>query len=108
MAWIHAAVGVMALGFVIDRFGIVVRNVLPELGPKVYSRAFSFWSGTVLVLAGVLMVGVAAIRFTIFAVHYRHSERTFPGPGLLLAIIFTIVLIAAGTAIFMYLLSFAG
>lgn len=40
----------MALGFVIDRFGLVLRQILPEDG-DVLPRSFSFLMGASLVLS---------------------------------------------------------
>ena len=37
MAWVRTALSLMALGFVIDRFGLVLRQVLPEAGPELHS-----------------------------------------------------------------------
>jgi putative membrane protein len=108
MAWIRAAVGIMALGFVIDRFGIVVRNVLPQVGPKIYPKEFSFWAGAGLVVLGVLMAVVASIRYADFALRYRRGRGTWPGPGLFWGIVFTLAVAAAGAVIFVYLVMFAG
>ena len=45
MAWVRTALGLMALGFVTDRFGIVVRQTLPQAAPHVQSKAFCFGRG---------------------------------------------------------------
>jgi len=45
MAWIRTALGLMALGFVIDRFGLVLRMTLPEAGPRLHPKAFSRGGG---------------------------------------------------------------
>ena len=49
MAWIRAALGLMALGFVIDRFGLVVRTMAPHAGRTVQTSTLSFLSGAGLV-----------------------------------------------------------
>ena len=46
MAWIRVALALMALGFVIDRFGLVVRQLMPELKAQTTSPLFSFQDGT--------------------------------------------------------------
>lgn len=96
----------MALGFVIDRFGIVVRNVLPTIGPQVYPQTFSFWAGTSLVILGAALALTAAVRYAVFAVRYRRGSDTAPGPGLLLGIVFTVAIVAVGVVIVVYLVTF--
>ncbi len=105
MAWIRAALAMMALGFVIDRFGLVVHSMAPQLGKTVQSSALSFMAGAGLVVVGVLTAVIAAVRYGHFAWRYRQSGDTEPGYGLSLAIIFTAVVAVAGAAIAGYLMT---
>ncbi|MGH8217271.1 MAG: YidH family protein [Steroidobacteraceae bacterium] len=51
-AWVRTALGMMALGFVIDRFGLVLRMLPRQAGSAEGPAQHSFWAGTVLVLGG--------------------------------------------------------
>jgi uncharacterized membrane protein YidH (DUF202 family) len=63
MAWVRVALGMMALGFVIDRFGLVLRMMPCQASMATHPTAYSFLTGTVLVLGGAVMAIVAAIRY---------------------------------------------
>ncbi|HUJ87986.1 MAG TPA: DUF202 domain-containing protein [Burkholderiales bacterium] len=99
MAWIRAALGLMALGFVIDRFGLVVRAMALQPGKVIQTSALSFLARAGLVILGALMAVVAAVRYTHFAWRYRQSGDTDPGYGLSPAIFFTLVVALAGAVI---------
>jgi putative membrane protein len=63
LAWIRTGLALMGFGFVVARFGMILR----ELGSttaamSVKSSGFSLWTGTVLVLIGVLVNGVSAFQ----------------------------------------------
>ena len=105
MAWIRAALAMMALGFVIDRFGLVVHAVAPQLGKAVQSSAMSFLAGAGLVVVGALLAMVAAVRYAHFAWRYKRSGDTEPGYGLSFALVFTVVVAVAGAIIAAYLMT---
>jgi putative membrane protein len=92
MAWIRSSVGLMALGFVIDRLGLVMRHAFPGQGEHLYPQAFSFWAGTLLVCCGALMAFVAAGRYLHFAIAYRRARDTRPRHGILMGVLFAAVL----------------
>jgi putative membrane protein len=103
MAWIRSALGLMALGFVIDRFGLIFRQTLPEAGPQLYPKAFSFWMGTLIVMLGVLMAMVAAVRYFRFARDYHRYGSTRPGHGIYAGVLFTVILALIGLLVVVFL-----
>ncbi len=103
MAWVRTSLGLMALGFVIDRFGLILRQAMPEGGPRVHPRAFSFWAGTVLVLFGATMAAVAAVRYLRFALAYRREGGTDPRSGILVGVLFTALVAVFGVVIAFFL-----
>jgi len=107
MAWVRTALGLMALGFVIDRFGLVLHQIAPDAGAEHHSRAFSFWAGTIIVLVGAVMALVAALRYWRFASDYRHdrTHTTRPGHGILMGVVFTIVISLVGFVVATFLLT---
>jgi len=108
MAWVRTALGLMALGFVIDRFGLVLRQLAPHAAaPPPHSETFSFWAGTTLVLVGALMALVAALRYWRFATSYRHDQATRPGHGILLGVAFTGVIALLGFVVAAFLYTFS-
>lgn len=107
MAWIRCALGLMALGFVIDRFGLVLRQVLPKVGPVLHPTAFSFWAGTVMVMLGVVMALVASVRYLRFALAYSRDGATAPGSGLVVGSLFSIAVAIFGVIIAWFLVTAA-
>ena len=108
MAWIRSALGLMALGFVIDRFGIVLRQTLPEVGPRLHPPAFSFWAGTVMVMLGVVMALVACVRYLRFGLAYNRQGETDPRNGILVGVVFTAAVALFGLVIVWFLLTATG
>jgi putative membrane protein len=107
MAWIHAALGFMALGFVIDRFGLVVRITASKSDHALLPTRLSFLAGAGLVMVGAFMAMVAAVRYTHFAWRYCRTGDTEPGYGLCTAIGFTVIAALMGALISAYLVNAA-
>jgi putative membrane protein len=105
MAWIRSALGLMALGFVIDRFGLILRHVIPEAGERLHPQAFSFWAGTVLVVLGAVMAFVAAGRYLHFSLSFHREGNTNPRHGILIGVVFTAILGVLGLVIAGFLIA---
>ena len=106
MSWIRVALGMMALGFVIDRFGLVLR-MMPQAAQSAHTihspTTYSFLTGTVLVLGGSLMAIVAAVRYTGLERRFKHEGCGAPGHGLELGVFFTLFVAFIGVAISIFL-----
>jgi len=66
LAWVRTAVALMAFGFLLERFDLFLEMAALTLGNKVPHRAdtgFGREAGLVLVLTGVAITIVSAIRF---------------------------------------------
>ncbi|MGH7074419.1 MAG: YidH family protein [Stellaceae bacterium] len=105
MAWVRTALAFMALGFVIDRLGLVLRTMAPQLGKVMAPSALSLLAGAGLVIVGAVMAVVAAVRYVNFARRYRRTRDTHPGHGLEPALFFTVVVAVAGAIIAAYLMT---
>lgn len=103
-SWIRTALSLMTLGFVIDRFDLVVRRVL---GAKVdateSSRELWRWGGSILIGLGVLMAVMAGIYYLRFARHYRRDGGTEMGHSLLVGALFTFALGGCGVVLLVVL-----
>ena len=107
-AWVRTALALMALGFVVDRFGLFVRQLVASAGVQLHPKPFSSWAGTSLIILGVLMTVVAGIRYSSFALRYQREGSTEPGYGLSLGILFTVLTAIAGIAIAVLLVAVTG
>ena len=66
LAWVRTAIAVMAFGFLIERFDLIVAAMTPRLKPNSVDTpgsALANAAGFAFILLGVAMIGVAAIRF---------------------------------------------
>ena len=98
-SWIRTALSLMALGFVIDRFDLVAREVLraKSLAP-LDSHDLWHWGGSILIALGVLMALAAGVYHLRFAQRYRRNGSTEVGSSLMVGALFTFVLAAFGVA----------
>jgi len=104
MAWVRTALSLMALGFVIDRFGLVLRQMLPVAGPQLHPHAFSFWAGTVVVLLGTVMALVSVVRYLSLALAYRREGNNPIDSGILLGVLFAAIVSVLGIVIAVFLI----
>ena len=69
LAWVRTGIAVIALGFVIERFNLFLLAVAiqgpetPGLSAHRFASPAGRWGGTALVVAGVVLILVAAARF---------------------------------------------
>ncbi len=105
-AWIRTALSLMALGFVIDRFGLILHRMPSEVGTSsLYPRMLSTWGGSLLVGMGVLMALAAGIRYLHFAMAYRRQRSTVLGPSLHVGALFSLGLALFGMALIVLLVA---
>lgn len=99
LAWARTSIAVIALGFVVARFGLLLRELnrsLPRPIPLGFSTAF----GTILVVLGGLLTVVATLRYLRTGRDIQaHAYQWSPMLGLLLAGV--LVLIAAVLAVYL-------
>jgi putative membrane protein len=64
LAWVRTGLALMGFGFVVARFGLFLRelgSVATEI--PVRSSGFSLWTGTALVLIGVIVNAVSTVQY---------------------------------------------
>ncbi|MGI8916453.1 MAG: YidH family protein [Chloroflexota bacterium] len=100
LAWLRTSIAIVALGFVVARFGLLIR----ELGlkaPRQASGSLSTAFGVALVVCGALIVVVATVR-------YRQTERAIDNndyrPSAALTLLVSAGLIVAVVLLAIYLL----
>lgn len=108
MAWIRTGLSLMALGFVIDRFGLVVRQMLTQSNVPLHPNIFSVWGGTLLALLGTVMAGIGAVRYFLFAFRYRRKRSTKPGYGLYTGALFAALAAFMGVVIALAIVGVTG
>ncbi|MEK6581761.1 MAG: DUF202 domain-containing protein [Nitrospirota bacterium] len=103
LAWIRTSIGIMAFGFVVERFSIFVKQVSYFLGKEVAvpPRGYSSIFGIFLVGLGALMGVLAFIRYK--KVEKQIDEDTYQ-QSLLLDVLLVISILAIGIFLMIYLI----
>ena len=100
LAWARTGIAIMALGFVVARFGLLLRELGHDL-PHTLPQGFSTFFGTALVVCGAVLMALAIARYLRIA--RQIEQRSFgasPGLGIALAT----VIVISGVLLAIYLL----
>lgn len=101
LAWIRTSIGIMAFGFVVERFALFLKQVTYFLGkteplmvkPPVASQGYSSILGVFLVALGALMGLLSFIRYK--KTEKQIDEETFR-PSILLDVLLMMSILAVG------------
>ena|SRR5579863_5768753 len=104
LAWVRTAIAIMAFGFLVERFDLFLRMARVSLGvtARLSGRAFGEAAGLVLMLLGLAIVMVAAVRFVRTGRHIDDAESHL-GPGARLDLALAALLFLLGCALLAYL-----
>ncbi len=102
LAWIRTSIGIMAFGFVVEKFALFLKQISYLLGREISvpSRGYSSVFGIFLVALGALMGVLAFIRYK--KVERQIDEDTYQ-PSLILDLLLTISVLAVGIFLVIYL-----
>ncbi len=103
LAWIRTSIGIMAFGFVVERFGLFIKQMAYFFGKDVSmpSKGYSSFFGIFLIGLGALMGVLAFIRYK--KVERQIDEDTYQ-PSLILDVLLTLSLLAIGLFLIIYLI----
>ena len=105
LAWVRTSIAVTAFGFLVERFDLFLAAMAPTIALaklSIHRSAFGREAGLLLIVAGVAMVVLAAIRFARTAREIDAAE-VMPGTGSRLDIALAALLALLGVALFFYL-----
>jgi uncharacterized membrane protein YidH (DUF202 family) len=103
LAWIRTSIGIMAFGFVVEKFALFLKQVSYFIGkeiPSVPPSGYSSFFGIALVFLGTLMGVLAFIRYK--KVERQIDEDTYR-PSLILDILLALSVLAMGIFLAIYL-----
>jgi len=103
LAWIRTSIGIMAFGFVVEKFALFVKQISFFLGKEITppSQGYSSIFGIVLVALGALMGVLSFIRYK--TVEKQIDEDTYQ-PSSILDILLVISVLAIGIFLVIYLI----
>jgi putative membrane protein len=101
LAWVRTCIAIIGLGFVVARFGLLVR----ELGGRLLSHlpaGTSTVAGTALVICGAILAVLAARQY-LRTIHSIERNDYRPSPALGITLTIGIILVAALLAVYLIL-----
>ena len=111
LSWIRTSIGIMAFGFVVEKFAIFIKQVEYLLGRTGYDKIPVEPSQTghgYSSIFGILLVGLGALMGVLAFVRYKNIEKQIDEntykPSLLLDILLTISISVVGIFLIIYLI----
>ncbi|MFA4902910.1 MAG: DUF202 domain-containing protein [Desulfobaccales bacterium] len=108
LAWIRTSIGIMAFGFVVEKFALFIDKIAYFLGkdhfpevPPHSSLGYSSIFGIILVAMGALMGALSFVRYK--KVEREIDDDTYQ-PSLLLDIMVTMGMLAIGIFLVLYMI----
>lgn len=107
LAWIRTSIGIMAFGFVVERFALFIKQMSYVLGNLNIENALPPSRGHSSI-AGIFLVGLGALMSVLAFIRYKQVERqinedTYQTSSLL-NILLTCSVLAAGIFLVIYLI----
>ncbi len=103
LAWVRTSIGIMAFGFVVEKFALFLRQLYFIIGKQPVSRSSGYSS-----IFGGALVGFGALMGVLAFVRYRKVEKQIDTdtyqPSFLLDIMVTLTLLAIAVFLIIYLL----
>ena len=102
LAWSRTSITVMVFGFVVERFGLLAKMLLPK-GAEIIERDISFWIGLVFILFGVTLSLVSTMQY-LRVLKTLRKEEVPEGYWLHLGVVTNVTLGVLGILVAVYLL----
>jgi putative membrane protein len=105
LAWVRTAIAVMAFGFLVEKFDLFLEIAAPSLAGRTLNlpgQKFGNVAGLALIILGVAMVAIAALRFIATARDIDSAEPR-PGTGSRFDLALAVLLVLLGCGLVLYL-----
>jgi putative membrane protein len=107
LAWIRTSIGVMAFGFVVEKFSLFVKQVSYFLGKANFDKAAPASHGYSSIL-GIFLVGLGALMGVLAFVRYKKVEKQIDEdtyqPSMVLDVLLAATILAIGIFLVIYLI----
>ncbi len=107
LAWIRTSIGVMAFGFVVEKFALFIKQVSLILGNANIEHVSSPSAGYSTIV-GIFLVGLGTLMGLFAFVRYKKVERQINDetyePSSILQIVVTLSVLAVGVFLVVYLI----
>ncbi|HBW38358.1 YidH family protein [Desulfosporosinus sp. BICA1-9] len=107
LAWIRTSIGIMAFGFVVERFTLFIKQMSYIMGKSAIELALPPSHGYTSIV-GIYLVGLGALMSVLAFIRYKKVERQIYAdtyqPASILNILLTISVLAVGIFLLIYLI----
>ena len=107
LAWIRTSIGVMAFGFVVEKFSLFIKQVSYFLGKSNLDRTIPPAPGYSSIL-GIFLVGLGALMGVLAFIRYKKVEKQIDEdtyqPSLVLDVLLAATILAIGIFLVIYLI----
>jgi putative membrane protein len=107
LAWIRTSIGIMAFGFVVEKFALFMKQMSIILGKSTFENTMPPSHGYSSIM-GIFLVGLGTLLVLLAFVRYKKVERQIDSdtfqPSSILDIILTIAILAVGIFLVTYLI----
>lgn len=107
LAWVRTSIGIMAFGFVVEKFALFMKQVSYFLGRPNIDKNIPSSHGYSSVF-GIFLVGLGALMGFLAFIRYKKVEKQIDGdtyhPSLILDILLTISILTIGIFLIIYLI----
>ncbi|MHB8076075.1 DUF202 domain-containing protein [Desulfosporosinus fructosivorans] len=107
LAWVRTSIGIMAFGFVLERFALFIKQMSYILGESSMGKALQPSDGSSSI-AGIFLVGLGALLCPLAFIRYKKVERQIDDdtylPSPVLNMLLTLSILAVGIYLVFHLL----
>jgi uncharacterized membrane protein YidH (DUF202 family) len=106
LSWIRTSIGIMAFGFVVEKFAVFIKEASFFLGKAGFQAVPS--SGKYSSIFGIFLVGLGALMGVLAFIRYKKVEKQIDNdtyhPSLILDTLLAISILAIGIFLIIYLI----
>ena len=106
LSWIRTSIGIMAFGFVVEKFALFISQVAYFIGKTVPAGQYQTGQGYSSVF-GVFLIGLGALMGVLAFIRYKKVEKQIDEdtyqPSLILDILLTLSIVVIGVFLVIYL-----
>jgi len=107
LAWIRTSIGIMAFGFVVEKFALFMKQMSYVLGESIIGEALPPSHGYSAIL-GIFLVGLGALMGLLAFIRYKKVEKQIDKdtwqPSSILDALLTLSVLAVGIFLVIYLI----
>jgi putative membrane protein len=107
LAWIRTSIGIMAFGFVVEKFALFLKQISIFLGNSTTENTLPPSAGSSAII-GIFLVGLGTLLVLLAFVRYKKVERQIDSdtyqPSSILDIILAVSMLAVGIFLVAYLI----